>query len=324
MLDLAFYLDEDRLQGITDRSIACLQDIQEFCDTVEEIAASGQTVSCTTNIDCSEIGSELKFFDVYSFDFSESDVQHELDRDTHQRLLVLRSHITCVESPQVFVKVIYPGGEVFRPRAVSWLAGGIQAMPENINTLPCVISLTGGCPGGALKLIDDEGSEWDFYCISKFLDLKFYIRWLIKAAKFNEEKFFEAWDLAFPHLHRQKDLSFRRFHGNYANLVCDVISHLSFLNDNFSSVLETSNGDFHQLIQIAKSGYGIDFSNESTKTRASPKKMKERDVEFGGKTVRCELHSKISPTQNRIHFPPPNQDFESKVLIGIFVNHLTT
>jgi hypothetical protein len=82
--------------------------------------------------------------------------------------------------------------------------------------------------------------------------------------------------------------------------------------------------DFATFKRKAKAGFGIDFSNESVKTRGS-KHMKLREASFAGKIVICELHSKLTRQINRIHFHPPIDSVEKgKMLIGIFVDHLKT
>jgi hypothetical protein len=83
--------------------------------------------------------------------------------------------------------------------------------------------------------------------------------------------------------------------------------------------------DFPCVKEKAKSGYKIDFSNESVGTRSSKSKMKKRAARFSMNEVVCELHTKISYNKNRIHFHSPIREIsEHRILIGIFVDHLVT
>ncbi|OEV31786.1 hypothetical protein AN219_02990, partial [Streptomyces nanshensis] len=59
-------------------------------------------------------------------------------------------------------------------------------------------------------------------------------------------------------------------------------------------------------------------------TRAKEKVMRQRDVEHGGETYRCEWHAKQHPARNRVHFTLPEQQLDGRILIGIFVDHLDT
>ena len=68
---------------------------------------------------------------------------------------------------------------------------------------------------------------------------------------------------------------------------------------------------------------GIEVSIEGN-TRNSESLMRLRDVEFRGQTHRCEWHSKIEPHRNRIHFCVIDNMAETRILIGIFTEHLPT
>jgi hypothetical protein len=67
--------------------------------------------------------------------------------------------------------------------------------------------------------------------------------------------------------------------------------------------------------------HGCEISRESEKTRRSKALMRHRDVEYCGRILRCEWHSKLRPDKNRIHFAKLD---DQAVFIGIFVKHLPT
>ena len=68
---------------------------------------------------------------------------------------------------------------------------------------------------------------------------------------------------------------------------------------------------------------GIEVSIEGN-TRSSERLMRHRDVEFRGRVYRCEWHSKLEPNRNRIHFRVIDGIAETRILIGIFHEHLPT
>ena len=99
-----------------------------------------------------------------------------------------------------------------------------------------------------------------------------------------------------------------------------VVEHLGALNDRFISAFDSENG----LPVGISSVIGISVSIESGNTRDSRKKMKLREVEFQGRMLMCEWHSKIEPQQNRIHFCLIRNEDNARIFIGIFVEHLPT
>ena len=134
-----------------------------------------------------------------------------------------------------------------------------------------------------------------------------------------ESEFLERAKLAFPRLLFSANISFRNFRGAYRTLRPKVVCHLGRINDSFPEVLAAENG----MPDAMSSRLGIDVSIEGN-ARGSPRLMRQRDVEFFGQVYRCEWHSKIEPHRNRIHFCVIDDRAETKILIGIFTEHLPT
>lgn len=65
---------------------------------------------------------------------------------------------------------------------------------------------------------------------------------------------------------------------------------------------------------------GVDCSLESPNTRGNAAAMREREVDFGGRTLLCEWHAKLERHQNRIHFRVQDR----RVHVGLFTDHLST
>ncbi|MDZ8201866.1 hypothetical protein RZO50_10065 [Microbacterium sp. SSW1-59] len=96
-----------------------------------------------------------------------------------------------------------------------------------------------------------------------------------------------------------------------------LVHHLGVLNDHASRIW----ADFsvREDRQSAMGALGVTCSPDSPQTHKYKAAMRERDFTFGSSVVRCEWHTKLRPTKNRIHF---NAD-GGTVRIGTIVDHLT-
>lgn len=109
----------------------------------------------------------------------------------------------------------------------------------------------------------------------------------------------------------------------------DLILHLSYLNDQAARDFSSGEGDH---VIIAKAGsYGVEISPESPKTRANKAAMSERNITICEETLCCEWHTKLTKTRGRIHFHAGARRSEkisskvgTKVIVGVFADHLTT
>jgi hypothetical protein len=149
-------------------------------------------------------------------------------------------------------------------------------------------------------------------------DFRYFYRSLYALENVASEDFFNFARSAFPDLLFADDLTFSKFDGGYA-LRDEVVKHLSALNDKFLKFYVSEHGNSAEIsIRV-----GIDVSIEG-QTRSSEHLMAMRDAVFEGHTYRCEWHSKLEPHRNRIHFCPGDDLTNSKIIIGIFVDHLPT
>ena len=146
-----------------------------------------------------------------------------------------------------------------------------------------------------------------------------FFRLLYEWEDVPDSEFFELAILAFPRLLFAPDVDFRKFQGAYRTLRPQVVDHLGRINDSFPEVYAAENGMPNEI----SSRLGIEVSIEGN-TRSSERLMRQRDVAFHGRVYRCEWHSKLEPRRNRIHFRVIEVNAETKILIGIFHEHLTT
>lgn len=321
-----YCLDDSSFIGLLNKSANIVADIQTLADVAEIIISDGQSISVPDSIEHVKISDDLFFYDLYSFDFSQSDTCGNLDRDTLERLLALRRQLNTINvTNPVPVSLVEVTGAFAREACVSGIAEII--IGQKAAGIVCFALLLIGSSkpeAGEYNLHIDGNLSNKIYALRFSSDLPLYARWLIREFAQSEDDFFSLWERAFPSLLKSDDLSFRRFHGVYIGLRDDVINHLSFLNDNFLLLWNECNLDFFTFKAKAKAAYDIDFSNESTNTRNSSKKMNERIAKFKNENVHCELHTKIQPRVNRIHFHPPIQKIGAeKILVGIFADHLT-
>lgn len=129
---------------------------------------------------------------------------------------------------------------------------------------------------------------------------------------------------------------FSRFSTRYREVRPVVTEHLAALNDHFQRLLKSNKGEPDVTMKELRSLCGVDASPESPKTRANRSAMRERDVNVNsvvvggrdlkvGRVVRCEWHTKIKPTTDRIHFSPGEKDVaEGRLIVGMFKDHLST
>ncbi len=76
---------------------------------------------------------------------------------------------------------------------------------------------------------------------------------------------------------------------------------------------------------------GIDLSPESPKTHGNTKAMSERNIIVDESPILCEWHTKLTPTEGRVHFnlnlnepEKISETVKGRVIIGIYAEHLTT
>jgi len=142
----------------------------------------------------------------------------------------------------------------------------------------------------------------------------------------SESQFVRHAHIAYPRLHLVDgiDRQFRRFRDDYATVRPVVARHLAALNNHFRRLLDEY-GNIAQVCKAMAAQAGIDISIESFSTRHNKAAMNKRKVQVGGAEVICELHTKLSPTHDRIYFYPGKAELvDNRIVIGIFDEHLPT
>jgi len=164
-----------------------------------------------------------------------------------------------------------------------------------------------------------------------------FFRSLIELEELEPDAYMNNALYAFPEVAFVPGLAsqFAKFETRYREVRGDVTKHLAGLNDHFQRLFKENKGAPDPTMRQLSALCGVDASPESPNTRANKSAMKERDVGVDyvsvggrtirvGQTVRCEWHTKIKPTTDRIHFHPGADGVaEGRLIVGIFAGHLT-
>jgi hypothetical protein len=170
-------------------------------------------------------------------------------------------------------------------------------------------------------LLSRNGRQVQALVLINSSDIPLAFRGAIEHCDIDERTFFELATLAFPHLLLHETLSFRKFSNGFRGCYQIVRKHLTFLNDEFLTLGIQTNWDHPTMMGLAS----LSFSDESAKTKANARAMRQRQVMIRGTKVTCTLHTKLKSRQDRIHFHPPIRQIDAnRVIIGIFAEHLLT
>lgn len=101
-----------------------------------------------------------------------------------------------------------------------------------------------------------------------------------------------------------------------------MIELLAQINDDFAASLARYRGDRNKVIADF-SAHGLSISPDSPRTRGNAKAWAQRLVTYKGESYRCEWHGKRLWDQDRVHFSLPIEKYQGRVLVGVFVNHLS-
>ena len=248
--------------------------------------------------------------------FAETMVNYQvLDRDQSFRLLDLLGRCVAWNQTGPVDPEVVVDGKDCRAEGVAWARE--QAVVRNWTA---VVTTPNRFISG-LHTVDTpaQSQPVDVYFSVSAADHPGFFQLLYEWDDISESEFFKRARLAFPRLVFAADISFGKFQGAYRTLRPKVVDHLGRINDRFPELYAAEKG---MPIEIS-SRLGIEVSIEGN-TRSSERLMRLRDVEFGGQVYRCEWHSKIEPNRNRIHFCVIDGIAETKILIGIFHEHLPT
>jgi hypothetical protein len=249
------------------------------------------------------------------FDYLTDKSGSAIDRDTKEFFFSILDKCPEWETPALAcLDVALPGGQVIMALSVAF------ALTCAIGGHGVACLVFGSCDRRRFVEVTGSGQSRTIFFFADRETLPQFWRSLYELEDIPEEGFFTYARQAFPALLLHPDLTFRRFEGSYRSLRPQVMTHLGILNDDFLAVHRAASG-IAKTVESSLAGIGA--SPESPKTHQNEKAMRQRDVTYDDKTIRCEWHTKIEPHRNRIHFAF-NADLGDSILIGIFVDHLDT
>lgn len=179
----------------------------------------------------------------------------------------------------------------------------------------------GSCERRGFVRVTAEIGAADLFFFSDPAMLPTFWRHLYTIEDVPESEFRALGKRAFPNLILHESLTFRKFEGTYQELRHQVVTHLGILNDHFLDTFNKTPGQPDQvaaaLVPLGLAG----ISPASPQDHRNEKLMKQFDVDFNGRRVRCEWHTKIERHRNRIYFAFEDLP-HSKILVGIFTRHI--
>ncbi|MEU9884962.1 hypothetical protein [Sphaerisporangium sp. NPDC051011] len=183
-----------------------------------------------------------------------------------------------------------------------------------------VVPVTPGPSGWTT--VNRETDQVDIHILSDPTEATGFWREIYTRELTPEDQFFTLSGLAFPELLFAPSLSFRRFKSAYTEVLPWLVRLLGALNDHFADDLTDHAGD-HNQVMARFSALGLDISPESPLTRRNTKAWAERLVTYRDTEYRCEWHGKRLWDRDRVHFSLPIPEQDGRILIGIFVDHLS-
>ncbi|MFI1884954.1 hypothetical protein [Streptomyces jumonjinensis] len=216
-------------------------------------------------------------------------------------------------------------------RETSWGMAHALARAATGRSMSCLLLPLDGAsasdhPTGWITVRRQTGTEQDeveLHLLQTAEDSLVFWRGVITREKVPEEEFFALASTAFPDLLFAPSLRFNRFKGSHQEVLTWLVGLLGLLNDHFSHTLADCGGD-QKKVQDRFKAMGADISPESPNTKRNAKAWAERLVDYSGEHHRCEWHGKRRWDCDRVHFSLPLKAHANRVLIGVFVDHLST
>jgi hypothetical protein len=308
-----FVVDESGfdLRGLD--SAAATDRVHQFCDALEEVREQYQVAASPWWLDAECADGVLVYQILYER------ASPAIERDARVRWQSLMDR--CPDWDQGLDglpdRVVLAEGEVDG----AWSIGFAARQALNKHCVGCVTFRA--ARGDGWQPVTCDGGTADVFFLQDSGSLPDFWRGIFIREDVSEQDFIRCAREAFPDLLFAESLSFRRFDGSYRELREWVVEVLGVVHDHFAAALRKHGGKPYD-VQAELGRFGLDLSPESPNTRAKPRVMRQRDVEYQGDVFHCEWHAKKSRHRNRVHFSLPEQRLQDRVLVGIFVDHLDT
>lgn len=313
--DYRVVVDEGSLdwRGRTDEALR--DTVDNFADLLEPLA-DGRQVGLIDDVYSIECWESVNLMDIsYTPD-------RRVSRDSRVRLARLLDKCRTIELQDDDIP------ESIRLHDVemepSWGMAHVLARAASGRSMSCLIVPPSVHPSGwtAVQYVADQRAT-EIHILTDPAYVPDFWRGIFERESVSEPTFFGLAHEAYPRLMFAEDLTFHRFWGAYADVLPWLVKLLGGINDHFAEAVERLHGDRNRII-AEFSAYGLTVSPDSPLTHKNTKAWGERLVQFDGDEYRCEWHGKRLWNHDRVHFSLPIVKYQNRVLIGLFVDHLTT
>ncbi|MEV7179364.1 hypothetical protein [Kitasatospora sp. NPDC093679] len=313
--DYRFVVDEDSLdwRGRTD------VEVHDLVDTLAELLeplADGRQVVLMTHAYIMECWEGVAVADIaYTAD-------RRVSRDSRVRLAKLLDKCRAIEPQDGDIPQQVRFHDVCKEPSWGVSHALAQAAAGRAMAVLGVPIVDGPSGWTAFERVADQ-LQVELHLLTDPSQVQEFWRGVFSREPVSPEEFFVLAKRAFTRLLFAEDLNFARFRGNYAEVLPWVVQLLSALDDRFGAALAEHRGD-HNRVMAEFSALGIDISPESPQTHKNESAWNRRLVPYGDTRYRCDWHGKRLWNLDRVHFSRPLSEYQGRVLIGIFTDHLPT
>lgn len=312
--DYRVVIDEEGLDWRGQANTNLIFIVDSFADLLEPLA-DGRQVALMISAFSAECWESVPFVEIaYTAD-------RRVSRDARIRLARLLDKCRAIEpeDDDIPQQTRIHGAS----REPSWGMAHALARAASGRAMSCLVGPISILPSGWTTVErQSDRNQIDIHLLSDAAQLPEFWRGVFDRESVPEGAFFALAKLAFPRLIFSRDLVFHRFKGSYEEVLPWLIRLLASLDDHFFNAIARHRGDHNRVI-AEFSAYGVEISPESPQTHSNSKSWMQRVVTLEGTEYRCEWHAKRIWNHDRVHFSLPIANYENRVLIGIFTDHLS-
>lgn len=331
-----FFVEETSFHlGATSPVELLEQRLQEFIALLEACRAKGEPILRSSDLFEVELFPGLSLSDL----LFQRRVDVELDPLVKKTLQI--ALFRCVErglpaGPEPDPQVRIGDGDVSKEGAAT--VAFVHAQLREAHGAACLCLGLRADRSGVRSVRDSGGAARPVHFLASSAMLPTFYRSLVELENLDADAFMSNAAHAFPAIAFAPGLSSHcsRFKPRYRDVRPEVTRHLAVLNDHFQDVYREAEFVPVMTSRLLIVRHDVNATRESDKTRHNAKAMRQRDVSVthlivagqevpvaGGRTVRCEWHTKIEDHQNRIHFHPGEaQVAGGRLVVGLFHEHL--
>ncbi len=304
-----FFLDEDGFAFTDERPQPLQQTLETFLDLLDAIERTGEVLAWDGIWDIQASSSRT----LAGLLFESDDA---IDRDIRRRLGVRFDRLRKYD-------------DTLNPDLTSTCDGQMTGISPGISLCArarrqgraagCVTTDQSGRRGD-VEVTDGPASSISAPFLAAVDQVRQFWRFVLEVEWPLEIEPHEVADWAYPHLKFAPGVwsQVRRFTGPAETARKLLLQNLAGLDEHAVAVWQEQVQP-HLIAARMRALAGVDCSLDSPNTHRNAAAMRERAVDFGGRTLVCEWHAKLERHQNRVHFKVQ----DGRVHVGLFTDHLT-